>query len=148
MFFSSSHTIAIYNSSPAPDTNIPCHQELSEAASIPYDHVAYVAHLQTKGSFMREYEGGPKKDSKDLGQKLLRADQNVPENSRFSDGVFKATCERLRSRNAPKIIQDIGRLIVPSAEELADFGAEHLKRLVESVDEEWENSIPVTHPRP
>jgi hypothetical protein len=39
-------------------------------------------------------------------------------------------------------------LIVPSAETLATFGAKHLETLIESVNEGWKNSIPVTKTRP
>jgi hypothetical protein len=39
-------------------------------------------------------------------------------------------------------------LIVPSAETLATFGAKHLEILVESVNEGWNNSIPITKTRP
>ncbi|KIW77445.1 hypothetical protein Z517_09891 [Fonsecaea pedrosoi CBS 271.37] len=55
-----------------------------------------------------------------------------------------------REANDPqaRVIQDIARVLVPSAETLATFGAQHLDRLVESVDEGRNNSMPVTKPRP
>lgn len=50
------------------------------------------------------------------------------------------------------MIQDISRLIVPSAESLATFGAKHLDILTESVNEGWNNSDPFirgsTRPQP
>jgi mRNA-degrading endonuclease YafQ of YafQ-DinJ toxin-antitoxin module len=79
---------------------------------------------------------------------MLIEDYNVLQISRFSDTVFKSTCRRTNSRNKAKVIQDIARLIVPSAEELADFGAEHIECLVEAVNKSWNNSIPVTKPCP
>ncbi|KAF7853625.1 uncharacterized protein EAF02_011930 [Botrytis sinoallii] len=51
-------------------------------------------------------------------------------------------------RNDTKVIQDIARLIVPSAQSLAIRGAERLKPLIESVNEGWNNSIALTKPRP
>ena len=97
---------------------------------------------------MNEDREGPKKGSKDLCRNLLAEDQDIPQISRFSDTIFKLTCRRIDGRNEAKVIQDITRLIVPSAEELADFGAEHLECLVEAVNEGWNNSIPVTKTRP
>ncbi|KLU89203.1 hypothetical protein MAPG_08177 [Magnaporthiopsis poae ATCC 64411] len=43
-------------------------------------------------------------------------------------------------------MQDITRLIVPSAESFATFGAKQLDILVESVNEGWDNSVPFTSP--
>jgi hypothetical protein len=39
-------------------------------------------------------------------------------------------------------------MIVPSAESLAIRGDRHLRCLIESVNEGWNNSIPLTKPRP
>ena len=47
-----------------------------------------------------------------------------------------------------RIIRDISPLIVPSAEILTTYGANELARLTESVNEGWNNSIPVTATRP
>lgn len=58
----------------------------------------------------------------------------------------------LRNRNEAKVIQDITRLIVPSAQSLAirgsKYGAKHLRYLIESVNEGWNNSVPLTGTRP
>ncbi|KAI9778935.1 MAG: hypothetical protein M1816_003800 [Peltula sp. TS41687] len=62
--------------------------------------------------------------------------------------MFISTCERVRTANEAKVIDKIARLIVPSAEDLADFGSKHLKHLVESINEGWGNAIPVTKTRP
>ena len=45
-------------------------------------------------------------------------------------------------------MQDISRLIFPSAESLATYGAKNLDIMVESVNEGWNNSIPLTGTRP
>lgn len=97
---------------------------------------------------MNEDREGPEEESKNLCRRLLAEDQHVPQVSRFSDQIFKSTCRRVQDRNEAKVIQDITRLIVPSAEQLADFGAENLECLVETVNAGWNNSIPVTKPRP
>ena len=132
----------------APSSTTPSDQKPREEKSAPYRDARYATVLETKGIFMKEDKEGPKKDSKDLCRYLLEEDQDTPEVSRFSNNVFKLTCQRIQNRNEAKVIQDIARLIVPSAEELADFGAEQLECLVESVNEGWNNSIPVTGTRP
>ncbi|EDN08099.1 conserved hypothetical protein [Histoplasma mississippiense (nom. inval.)] len=104
--------------------------------------------LETKSSFMKESKLGITDASKSSYQTLLIAEQRVPENSLFCDDLFKAICEKMQDRNEAMVIQDITRLIVPSAENLAIYGDEHLKILIESVNEGWDNAIPVTKPRP
>jgi hypothetical protein len=79
---------------------------------------------------------------------LLESEQSIPEHSLFQDDFFEETCEMTQDRNEAKVIQDIARLIVPSAQSLAVRGAKHLRRLIESVNEGWNNSIPITKPRP
>ena len=132
----------------APSSTTPSDQKPREEKSAPYRDARYTIVLETKGIFMKEDKEGPKKESKHLCRRLLEEDQDTPEISRFSDNIFKRTCQRIQNRNEAKVIQDIARLIVPSAEELADFGAEQLECLVESVNEGWNNSIPVTGTRP
>jgi hypothetical protein len=132
----------------AASSTTPSDQKPREEKSAPYKDARYPTLLETKGSFMNEDREGPTKASRDLCRNLLEENQDVPDVSRFSDNIFKSTCSRIQNRNEAKVIQDITRLIVPSAEELADFGSEHLECLVESVNEGWNNSIPVTKPRP
>lgn len=50
-------------------------------------------------------------------------------------------------RNEAKVIQDISRLLVPSAQALATRSA-RLECLIESVNEGWNNAIPLTGTRP
>ncbi|KAK3081901.1 hypothetical protein LTS18_013098, partial [Coniosporium uncinatum] len=54
----------------------------------------------------------------------------------------------VQDRNEAKINQDVTRLIVPSSQRLARRGSKQLKKLIESVNEGWNNSIPVTKTRP
>ncbi|TVY31526.1 hypothetical protein LSUB1_G008301 [Lachnellula subtilissima] len=75
--------------------------------------------LETKGSFMRKSDLGIADTSKTVYRTLLE------------------------DRNEAKVIQDIARLIIPSAQSLAIHGAKHLKTLIES-----DNSIALTKPRP
>jgi hypothetical protein len=97
---------------------------------------------------MRKSELGITDTSKTVCRTLLEAEQIVPEDSLFQDDLFDETYEMIQDRNEAKVIQDIARLIVPSAQSLAIRGAKRLKTLIESVNEGWDNSIALTKPRP
>ncbi len=65
----------------------------------------------------------------------------------FRDDFFDTTCEKIQNRSEDRVIQDITRLIVPTAETLATLGAKYLETLIESVKEGQNNSIPITKTR-
>ena len=81
-------------------------------------------------------------------KKLLDAEQTLPTDSLFRDDIFETTCRNVQHRNEARVIQDISRLIVPSAETLATYGATNLNHLIESVNEGWIGGIPVEGPQP
>jgi len=87
-------------------------------------------------------------ESKTLCKSLLEGAASTPDGSLFRDDIFESTCQKIHNRNEARVIQDITRLIVPSAESVATFGAKHLDILTESVNEGWNNSIPFTSTRP
>ncbi|KAK6586181.1 hypothetical protein PZA11_001238 [Diplocarpon coronariae] len=134
--------------SAAPSSTTPSDQKPREAKSAPYQSPQYRILLETKGSFMRKSDLGIADTSKTVCRTLLEAQQIVPEDSLFQDDLFNETCEMIQDRNEAKVIQDIARLIVPSAQSLALKGAKHLKTLIESVNEAWDNSIALTKPCP
>jgi hypothetical protein len=134
--------------SAAPSSTTPSDQKPREAKSAPYQSPQYRILLETKGSFMRKSDLGITDTSKTVCRSLLEAEQIVPEDSLFQDDLFDETCEMIQDRNEAKVIQDIARLIVPSAQSLAIRGAKRLKTLIESVNEGWDNSIALTKPRP
>ena len=129
-------------------TPTPSDQKPREEKSADYRDPRYEVLLATKGSFMAEHEMGITDASKRMCRKLLEEEQTVPENSLFRDDLFDKTCAMIHNRNEPKVIQDIARLMVPSAQTLALYGATHLGKVVETVNEGWNNSIPVTKTRP
>ena len=86
--------------------------------------------------------------SQTLCRSLLEKTPPVPSDTLFRDDVFETTCQKIHNKNEARVIQDISRLIVPSAEGFATFGAAHLDILTESVNEGWNNSIPLTSTRP
>ncbi|KAK9360701.1 hypothetical protein V1504DRAFT_468987 [Lipomyces starkeyi] len=126
----------------------PSDQKPREEKSAPYRDPRYETLLGTKGSFMVKSNLDITSASKTLARTLFEATQAVPEDSLFRDDVFESTYQKIHNRNEARIIQDITRLIVPSAESLTTFGAKHLDILTESVNEGWNNSIPLTGTRP
>ncbi|KXL45558.1 MAG: hypothetical protein FE78DRAFT_90381 [Acidomyces sp. 'richmondensis'] len=135
----------------AASSNTPSDQKPREEKAAPYQDPRYKTLLETKGSFMRNYVGtneeGIKEDSKRLWQTLLGTEQNIPQASLFDDDIFSKTCDMIDGRNEAKVIQDISRLLVPSAQALATRST-RLECLIESVNEGWNNAIPLTSTRP
>ncbi|KAK5075699.1 hypothetical protein LTR70_010050 [Exophiala xenobiotica] len=126
----------------------PSDQKPREDKSAPYRDQRYTTLLVTKGSFMGKSSLGIKDNSKKMCQGLLDAEGSVPDDTLFHDDFFEQTCEALQDRNEARVLRDISLLLVPSAENLAIRGHRELRCLVESVNEGWNNSIPITKPRP
>ena len=126
----------------------PSDQNPREEKSALYNHARYEIVLKTKGSFMAKHEDGIKKESKDFYLTLLNTEQKVPEDSLFDDDIFEETCEAIQAKNEARVVRDISLLIVPSAETLARRRPKHEKILIESVNEGWNSSIPLTGSRP
>jgi hypothetical protein len=129
----------------------PSDQKPREEKSAPYRDARYETLLETKGvylyNFQRTKEKSITENSKSVCRTLLETPQNVPKDSLFDDDIFDYTCNMIHGRNEAKVIQDISRLLVPSAHALAARSAE-LQYLTESVNEGWNNSIPLTGTRP
>lgn len=119
-----------------------------EKKSAPYRSVRYTTLLEGKGSYMYESDLGITEGSKDHCSRLLRLQQAVPMDSLFRDDLFQTTCRKIADKNEPRVIQDIARLIAPSAETLATYGATQLDRLMEGVNEAWTGNIAVAGPLP
>ncbi|KAM3075439.1 hypothetical protein ACMFMG_007586 [Clarireedia jacksonii] len=140
----------------AASSTTPSDQKPRDEKSAPYRDNRYNILLATKGSHMGKYVGDNEKDitkdSEDIYRTLLETEQVIPKDSIFEDDFFEDTCEMLQNRNEAKVIQDISRLIVPSAQSLAirsaKDGPKHLRYLIESVNEGWNNSVPLTGTRP
>jgi hypothetical protein len=131
-----------------PSSTTPSDEKPRAVKSAPYQDPQYKTILATKGSFMGKSELGITDTSKSLCRTIFEKEQTVPQDSLFRDDLFDKTCEKIQDRNEARVVQDITRLIVLSAETLATFGAEYLEILIESVNEGWNNSIPVTKTRP
>jgi hypothetical protein len=131
-----------------PSSTTPSDQKPREAKSAPYTRPSYATVLATKGSFMDKSDLGITDASKSLCRNLLEKKQTIPQDSLFRDDVFEKACRKIQDRNEARVVQDITRLIVPSAETLATYGATHLDPLIESVNEGWNSAEPFYGPRP
>ncbi|KAL8992009.1 MAG: hypothetical protein Q9169_007447 [Polycauliona sp. 2 TL-2023] len=123
-------------------------QEENEAKTTQYRNANYQTLLRTKGSIMDISPLGITELSKNQYKNLLASAQQPPEDSLFRDDIFEQTCRDIQDRNEARIIQDIGRLMVPSPGTLTKCGSPHLLHLIENVNEAWSSGIPVEGPRP
>ncbi len=132
----------------------PSDQLPREVKSAHYRNPDYAIELEDEGSYMREFgdddDDDIPKNVRDLCRTLLETEQMVPPDSLFRDGLFKRTCRKIQDRNETMVIQDIGLLIVPSAQTLATYGATHLNHLYETTNEGWNSvfSFPLHKTRP
>lgn len=127
----------------------PSDQRPREEKSAPYRNASYPSLLETLGdSYMNESLLGITDASKALLEDLLKKECSTPKETLFSDNVFDTACRNVQDKNEARIILDFARLLAPSPESLAAFGSTDLDILVESVNEGWNNSIPITNPRP
>ncbi|KAG8426341.1 hypothetical protein J3459_008253 [Metarhizium acridum] len=126
----------------------PSYQEPREEKSARYRDVRYKEELRDNKSYMHDSDLGISDQSKELIKKLLSSEQHPPRDSSFSDSLFSRTCQSVVDRNKTRINRDITPELVPSAEKLAHRGAHRLACLIESTNEGWSNSVPLTNPRP
>ncbi|KJZ71533.1 hypothetical protein HIM_09071 [Hirsutella minnesotensis 3608] len=129
-------------------TSTPSDQKPREEKSALYRDPRYKTLLATKGSFMDKSDLGLTQQSNDMCCALLSSDGTIPNDSLFRDDLFEQTCRRVEDRNEARIIRDITPFIVPSAEVLCIYGATCLNILIESLNEGWNNSVPLTGTRP
>ena len=129
-------------------SNTPSDQKPREVKSKPYQNVRYKDLLAARGSYMDESKLGITDESKKLCRQLLEESQPVPQDSLFRDDLFASTCRAVQDRNEVRVLRDITSLLIPSAENLAIYGDTDLDILIESINEGWNNSEPVTDIRP
>ncbi|KAL7937875.1 hypothetical protein V8C35DRAFT_290173 [Trichoderma chlorosporum] len=131
----------------APSSSIPSDQKPREEKSAPYMNPQYELVLNTKDVYLKRSELGIADASKNLCRNLLKHSHSVPKDTIFDDDIFEHVCENLQWKNEARVILDISRLIVPSAETFA-LRNKSFKYLTESVNEGWNNSVPLTSTRP
>jgi hypothetical protein len=132
----------------APSTT-PSDQRPREEKSALYRNANYPSLLEALAdSYMDESELGITDASKVLCQSLLETKCTTPQDTLLRDDAFPEACKNLRDKSESKIIQDFGRLLVPSPETLTALHVEDLHFLNESVNEGWNNSVTITSTRP
>lgn len=133
-----------------------------DAKSACYRSAAYDTVLETKNSFMRDDErwedAASAKDGRDLVDTLLYIATDptqakvfshpTPDTTLFADSRFEKICRKVAGKNEARVVRDILPLIVPPAEILAVYGATHLDKLVESVNQGWDCAQPLVASRP
>ncbi len=124
--------------------------DLQAEKSAPYMNLSYETVLERDaGSYMGKYKQGVTEASERLCQTLLESKQTITKDTIFRDNIFDDTGEKLRGKNKARIFKDCTPLIIPWAEAHASLSANRdLDIMVESVNEGWNNSNPITKPRP
>jgi hypothetical protein len=87
-------------------------------------------------------------NSETFCQSLLKTKCHIPEDTLLSDDSYRETIADLQDRNESRVIQDVGRLFVPSVQTLAKRGENRFRVFVESVNEAWDCCYPLVDPRP
>jgi hypothetical protein len=123
-------------------------QKPREKKNISYKHARYELLLKIKNIFMDEPDSGITDKSKETYQILLNADQMILKNSLFRDDLFKSICRKIHNKNEIKVIRDISLLIVSFAETLITYNINYFEILIESINENWNNSIFIIKSRP
>ncbi|KAL8656636.1 MAG: hypothetical protein Q9226_002606 [Calogaya cf. arnoldii] len=116
----------------------------------PYRHPNYPFLLETAaGSYLDEYKQGITQESETFCQLLLDSSQSTPKDTIFREEVFASACRRLRGANEARIFRDCTPLIVPGVETYALLSPNrNLDIAIESVNDGWNSSNPITKPRP
>ncbi|KAG8533992.1 uncharacterized protein KY384_000834 [Bacidia gigantensis] len=123
-------------------------RESSDGRFLKYIDRRYPESLAVKGSHMGPAQEGLALRSREWCKTLKTTAQTVPTDTIFRDDLFHETCFALQDRNKARVAQDIGRLIVPSAETLAQYGATQLNNLIENINERWSAAISFEGPLP
>ncbi|OJD25386.1 hypothetical protein ACJ73_03247 [Blastomyces percursus] len=140
-FFVRQKTSSLRRTKSNASLNGPSESSSREAKRRPCTDKNYEVFLESKGIFLDDHKDGITSDSKNSCRRLLEKDSETPSGTRFDDGVFELTCQRIRKQNETGVIRVIAELIVPSAEGEIDHGRVSFQHLVESVNEGWDSSI-------
>lgn len=123
-------------------------EQTRDEKSSPYQDARYEDQLSRKGFYLTSAHIGFDKGMLIEIGSLFKQETSVPEGTLFGEEVFMETCERISSRNETRIMCTIRNLIVPSAEELMTLKRISNFDLIESMNEGWTCTIPITPVRP
>ncbi|KAK8187928.1 uncharacterized protein BKA78DRAFT_319903 [Phyllosticta capitalensis] len=79
---------------------------------------------------------------------LLDSEESTPTGTLFDNEFFGELCFELRHKSKARLVNDVGRLLVPSAAELRIRGEPSLSILAETVRQTWCRCIPLFPPSP
>ncbi|KAF2862693.1 hypothetical protein K470DRAFT_262574 [Piedraia hortae CBS 480.64] len=124
----------------------------SGVSSVPdsaaYKNAAYEKLLKESGCFLKSAERPNSKSAK-MCRRLLEHDVAPPAASLFQDELLQYTVRRLEKRNEARVVMDLTRLLVPSAESLAIHHEERqYSYFYETINEGWIRCMKITSPRP
>jgi hypothetical protein len=74
--------------------------------------------LLKKAGVLLESELPASDDSENFYQSLLKTKCHIPDDTLLSDDSYRETIADLQERNESRVIQDVGRLYVPSVQTL------------------------------
>lgn len=119
-----------------------------DAKSHAYKAVNYVTILETKGCFMRQSPAGPTSEDLALCQRLLHQPVETPPGTLFDDEFIEDFHDALRNRSEARLLVDLHRLLMPSAENLFIQGKKELKDVIDGYNDPWLKTEPIYGPKP
>ncbi|PQE16209.1 phosphatidylserine decarboxylase protein [Rutstroemia sp. NJR-2017a BVV2] len=122
-------------------------QKSRDGKSAAYAHNGYQMLLRTMGLLL-DSELAISEQSDTSCQSLLHTKCQIPENSLLREDICHDTIAELAGSNKSRVIQDVGRLYVPSVQTLAKIHEKRFLVFVESVNESWDCCHPLTDPQP
>lgn len=113
----------------------PSDRNSRDGKSAAYAHKGYQMLLRIVGVLL-ESELTLSDDSDTFCQNLLKTECRIPEDTLLRDDIYHDTIATLEERNESRVIQDVGRLFVPSVETLAGISEKRFRVFTESVNED------------
>ncbi|PQE06294.1 phosphatidylserine decarboxylase protein [Rutstroemia sp. NJR-2017a BBW] len=135
---SSSDAASVISSDPKP----------RDGKSVSYTHNGYQTLLRTMGVLL-DSELAISEESDRFCQSLLRTQIEVPQDTLLGKDIYRNMIAELAASNKSRVIQDVGRLYVPSVQTLGKvYMQQRYLVFVESVNDVWDCCYPLTDPQP
>ena len=125
----------------------PSDQKSRHGKSAAYAQKGYQMLLGRKGVFL-DSELRISDEDERLCQNLLKTECHIPNDTLLRDDLYRETIAELQDRNKFRVIQDLGRIFVPSVQTLAKISDKRFGVFVESVNEGWDSCYPLLNPHP
>jgi hypothetical protein len=135
------------SSSSIAESAAPSDQTSREGKSAAYSHKGYESLLRKQGVLTKS-ELNISDESDAFCRSLRNTNCKIPDDTLLGDNVHRETITDLRCKYKSRVIQDDGRLVVPSVETSAEVSEPRFRVFVKSVNEGWDCSYPLTDPCP